>query len=85
VPYPFFGINLRYHRRRAQLTQAELASRAELTQSHLSKLERGLSATDAEQARIAAALNVTPDVLLAKPRIVRHSDPHRSIVIVEAR
>ncbi|WP_342050842.1 MULTISPECIES: helix-turn-helix domain-containing protein [unclassified Cupriavidus] len=50
------------------LTLEELATRASLTKSYLSKLERGLSSpTIATVLKLAEALGVTVDQLIAKP------------------
>jgi len=59
--------NLRRYRERAGLSQDELAYRASISQSKLSRVERGfLIATDVERDQLAAALGVTVDVLFGR-------------------
>jgi transcriptional regulator with XRE-family HTH domain len=60
-----FGRNVREARKRAGLTQEELAHRAAMKRSYLSDLERGTrNPTIRALGRLAAALEVTPDQLL---------------------
>ena len=56
--------NLRLHREAAGLSQDELASRARMSQSKLSRVERGfLTATPDEREQLAVALGVTVEQL----------------------
>jgi transcriptional regulator with XRE-family HTH domain len=60
-----FALRLRELRRQKNFSQAELAERAELHSTHLSRYERGLSRPAADSLkRIADILGVTSDYLL---------------------
>lgn len=60
-----FGNNVRRLRDEADLTQEELAFRANMKRTYLSDLERGKrNPTVRALGRLAAALNVKPAVLL---------------------
>ena len=64
-----FAINLRRARRTANLSQEELAHRADIDRTYISALERGVySATIDVVDRLAIALKVEPADLLARPR-----------------
>lgn len=70
----YLGANLRRLRRECDLTQAELARRTGLDRSYISNLERGLRPTqDSHVDTLAAALEVDPGRLLARPRPLRAS------------
>lgn len=59
-----FGHNVRKIRESLGLTQAELAHKAGLNRSYLGGVERGQRRICMENiARLAQALNVTPDIL----------------------
>lgn len=61
-----FALNLWRSRRRADLTQEELASRVGLSRPHISLLERGLRLPRIDTIlRLAAAMDVSVCVLLA--------------------
>jgi len=61
-----FGLNLWRSRRRAGLSQGELASLVGLSRPHVSVLERGLDLPRLDTIlRLAAATNVSACVLLA--------------------
>lgn len=60
--------NLKHWRQVRGLTQPELAERADIEQSYLSKLENGHSqASEAVRERLAAALGIDTDTLLRSP------------------
>jgi len=60
-----FGNNLRRHRRRAGLTQAELARRAELSRVSIGMLERGEADPRLDTIlRVCGGVECSPDVLL---------------------
>jgi transcriptional regulator with XRE-family HTH domain len=60
---------LRRKRHEAGLDQMDLAAKTGITQSHISKLERGACSTTAKSlARIAEALGCTVAELLAEPK-----------------
>lgn len=62
-----FGEVLRISRRRAKLSQMELALRADVDRTYVSLLERGLRQPTLETLfRLAAVLNVPPARLVAK-------------------
>lgn len=59
------GLNVRDLRRQQQLSQEELAHRAEMDRSYISDLERGTRNPSVKAlGRIAEALGVSPHVLL---------------------
>jgi transcriptional regulator with XRE-family HTH domain len=59
------GLNVRDLRRQQQLSQEELAHRADMDRSYISDLERGLRNPSVKAiGRIAQALGVPPDALL---------------------
>lgn len=60
--------NLKHWRQVRGLTQPELAERADIEQSYLSKLENGHSqASEAVRERLATALGIDTDTLLRSP------------------
>ena len=64
-----FAINLRRARRAANLSQEELAHRADIDRTYISALERAVySATIDVVDRLAIALEVEPADLLVRPR-----------------
>lgn len=65
---------LKYARKRAGLTQSELAERAGIKQASVSEIERGLSRTSGHLVRIAAICNV--DVLWLSEGI---GEPHEGV------
>lgn len=61
--------NIRRLRRSNELSQEELAHRADLDRTYISALERSVySASVDVLEKLAAALGVAPDELLAPPR-----------------
>ncbi len=69
-----FAINLRRARRAANLSQEELAHRAEIDRTYISALERGVySATIDVVDRLATALGIEASELLVRPRKPRGS------------
>ncbi len=65
------GQKIRFHRLGAALSLEELASRAQLSASYLSKIERGRSNPAMENLeRICGALHMSFDQLLTKPPLV---------------
>jgi predicted ATPase/DNA-binding XRE family transcriptional regulator len=76
-----FGTRLRYHRRDAGLTQAELAERAGLSVRGISDLERGARRAPYQETvtRLADALGLADEeraaFLAAARRVVRRSSP----------
>ena len=59
---------LRFWREQAALTQAELAAKAGITQTHLSRIERGeIQPRPATIRRLAEALGVRPADLMPPP------------------
>jgi transcriptional regulator with XRE-family HTH domain len=62
---PYIGGRLRELRRAAGLSQEQLAQRASLTQTHVSRLERDISAPHYSTIfRLARALDVEPEDLI---------------------
>lgn len=62
--------NLRYYRRLRGFSQEELAHRAAIDRTYISLLERRKYSVSIDTlARIAAALDVPPEALLAGPQI----------------
>ena len=63
------GINVRFWRERLDISQEELAFRADLHRTYVSGVERGVrNPTVLIVGRLAKALDVGPDMLLAKDR-----------------
>jgi transcriptional regulator with XRE-family HTH domain len=63
------GINVRFWRERLDISQEELAFRANLHRTYVSGVERGVrNPTVLIVGRLAKALDVGPDMLLAKDR-----------------
>ena len=61
-----FGDNLARHRKRADLSQEELAVRASLHRTEISQVERGLRLPRIDTlVKLAASLEVSADELLA--------------------
>jgi transcriptional regulator with XRE-family HTH domain len=57
--------NIKKYREMRDITQEELASKTDVTQEHISRIERGTKKPSFElAARIAKALDVTTDQLL---------------------
>jgi transcriptional regulator with XRE-family HTH domain len=64
-----FGNRLREAREAAQLTQEELAFRAELHRTYISLLERGIKSPTLETLfKICEALELEPEVLISQLR-----------------
>jgi transcriptional regulator with XRE-family HTH domain len=59
--------HLRAWRLETRLTRASLADRARISNDILTRLEHGRLASTAEVERLATALGITPDMLLARP------------------
>jgi transcriptional regulator with XRE-family HTH domain len=71
------GFNIRMARLKAQLSQEELARRADVNRTYLSQLENDRSSpTFAVLEKIAAALEVQTAELMAEPRSAREPIPH---------
>jgi transcriptional regulator with XRE-family HTH domain len=64
---PWFSVNIKIARIVAGLTQAQLASRAGLRQTLVSDLELGKRPRGTQAQKVADALGVEADVLLAAP------------------
>ena len=66
------GTQLRSHRERLNLSQADLAARAETTQATVSRIEVGAIPDPgvALVGRLAKALGLTIDVLVTPPNLV---------------
>lgn len=61
------GVNIRYYRQLREMTQEELAARADMERSYVSDLERGTrNPSVAALGRIADALDIEPYLLLVK-------------------
>ena len=61
-----FAANLVHHRKRAGLSQEEVGVMASLHRTEISQLERGLRVARIDTlVKLAAAIGVTPDELLA--------------------
>lgn len=76
-----FADNLARHRRLADMTQDEVAARAEIHRTEVSQLERGLRTPRIDTlAKLAAVLEVTPAELMDgiewKPGAVRRGRFH---------
>ena len=79
------GVNVRCYRQLLGLSQHDLAARAgdHFSQSYLSRLERGLRPNDHHHVnQIAAALGVSADALLRRPRVVRQVSKLRPAVLL---
>jgi len=64
-----FASNLRRARHDADLSQEDLAFRADLDRTYISSLERGLYSVSIDViARLADALSIDPSDLLLKPK-----------------
>lgn len=64
-----FGDNLRRARKAADLSQEELAFRADLDRTYVSSLERGVYAATIDViAKLADVLHVEPADLLVRPK-----------------
>lgn len=62
------AVNIRRLRRSNELSQEELAHRADLDRTYISALERSVYAASVDVLeKLAAALGVAPDELLAPP------------------
>lgn len=79
------GANIRELRRRAHLSQGELARRLGMRQSPVSNLEQGKNLPSAAVLlRLAAILNVTADRILRPDRYIdEHDDNTRDIPVME--
>lgn len=70
------GALIRAYRRHRNMTVAALAERAELSTRYIEMIEQGIRVPAvAKLARIAEALDVSPDVLIAQPRPEGTSGP----------
>ena len=81
--FAHFGRNLRFYRTLKGITQHQLANTAELVdQTAVSRFECGLVPSDHAQVdQLARALGVSVDALLRKPRVVRHAEAARPVVV----
>lgn len=80
----YLGGNVRYIRLLRRLSQLELANRAgsAFSQSYVSRLECGLRPSDSQHvSALATALEVSPDALLRRPRVVRCASALKPVVL----
>ena len=71
-----FGKNIKHYRYNQQLTQAELAEKANISVKYLGRLERGLHSADFDVIEnLANALKVKPFELFIEPQNINL--PHR--------
>lgn len=69
-----FSANLRSRRRELAMTQAQLASKAGLTQAYISVLEKGSAVPQMDVlAPLATALSTTPQGLVTPGNFLAHS------------
>lgn len=74
------GISIRKARLQAQLSQEELAARAEINRTYLSQLENGRSSpTHKVLEKIAQALGLDTAALLPETSTAREPEPHYEI------
>nr|WP_306283346.1 helix-turn-helix transcriptional regulator [Mesorhizobium sp. LMG17149] len=70
------AINMRRLRHEQDLTQEELAARADLSMRYVGSIERArVSASVSVLGRLAQAFSVDPCELIKPPRKARHSRP----------
>lgn len=70
----YIAANIRRHRRKLRMTQAELAEAAQLSVRGLSEVENGVvDLSVSTLCRIARALKVEPAVLLRKAELIKPS------------
>lgn len=78
-PYPWLPERIRLRRRRAKLSQAELARRIGVAQASVSNWESGATTPELPTLwRLCAALGCREGDLLHQPTASRKSDPEKN-------
>ncbi len=84
--YTYLWLNVRHFRQLRNWSQSELARQAgpKFGQADISRCERGLQPGHRDHVdQLALALGVSVDALLRKPRVVRHLEAARPVVVRE--
>ena len=63
----FFGLNLKYYRKKNKLSQEQLSEKVDISVMHLSKIERGLTFVSADLlAKLSESLGISVARLFCK-------------------